>query len=55
MNSDWFLRMLGVVDETIDLALVVSIVFLLVLIGCTIAQMDGADAIRNMLVPIGHS
>ena len=55
MNSNWFLRMLGVVDDTIELALVVSIVFLLVLVGCTIAQTQGADAIRNILVPIGHS
>ena len=55
MNSNWFLRVLGVVDETIDLALVASIVFLLVLIGFTIAQMDGADALRNFLFPIGHN
>ena len=55
MNSNWFLRMLGVVDETIDLALVVCIVFLLAIVVCTVAQLQGADAIRNMLVPIGHN
>ena len=55
MKSNWFLRVLALVDETIDLTLVLAILLLLVLFCATLTQMHGAEVVRNVLIPIGRS
>lgn len=54
MKSNWFLRMLALVDNGIDLALVMAIMLVLVLFCCTLTQTHGLENVKNVLMPLGH-
>ena len=54
MNHDWFLRILGVLDETIEYILLALTLILLALFISGIVQMQGVEIVRSILLPRSH-